>query len=93
MLTHDHPYIRTYAFGALAHRNIDGLFEIIIDNLSDTTKIEQMTGDYGYDVCPADLMIQYQMSKFSNEQKKTLETLITTRYNHLKDALDLLTKK
>lgn len=92
LLTHHHPYIRTYSFGALAHRKIDGLFKVIMNNLSDTTRIEQVTADYGYEVCPADLMIQYEMSEFSSEQKSTLKTLIMTKYPHLKEALKLLTK-
>jgi hypothetical protein len=39
LLKHKHPYIRTYAFGALAKRDKEGLFNVIIDNLSDTTRI------------------------------------------------------
>ncbi len=72
LLSHEHPYIRTYAFGALAHRKPDGLFKILTDNLGDTTRILQMTSDFGYEVCPADLMVMYLLSDLTTEQKKIL---------------------
>ena len=83
LLSSDYPYIRIYAFGALAYRKYVGLFQIVIDNLNDTTRIQQYTGDYGYDVCPADLMLWYTVDQFSSEQKDILKKLILTKYIHL----------
>jgi len=90
LLTHKHPYVRTYAFGALWYRNADGLFNVILENLSDTTRILQMTSDYGYEVCPADLMISYKLDQLTEEQKSQLKKLIETKYKHLEEARKLL---
>ena len=90
LLTSDHPYIRIYAFAALAHRKSDGLFEIVLNNLSDTTRFIQMTSDYGYEVSPADMMLEYSIHCFTIEQKDTLKRLILTRYNHLKSLEEVL---
>lgn len=90
LLKSDHTFIKSYAFGALSFRKEDGLFEVVIDNLSDTRSIKQFTGDYGFEVHPADLMIQYQLSNFSKNQKETLRKLISTKFKHLERALELL---
>ena len=86
LLNHEHPYIKTYAFGALADKNIDGLFKVILDNLNDTTRITQMTSDYGYDVCHAQLMMSYELDDLTTKEKNELKTLIDTKYKHLADA-------
>lgn len=90
LLGSDHPYIRTYAFAALAHRKADGLFEIVLKNLKDTTRITQMTGDYGYDVSPADMMLSYSLAGFTNAQKDTLKRLILMKYSHLRSVDEVL---
>jgi hypothetical protein len=93
MLADTHPFIRTYAFGALAHRNHRGLFKVLIENLRDTTRFGQMTGDTGHEVCPADLMIQYLLSDMTKDQKKTLKDLIDTTYKHVTTGKKLLETK
>ncbi|NBW38612.1 MAG: hypothetical protein EBR30_27055, partial [Cytophagia bacterium] len=90
LLRSDHPYIRIYAFAALAHRKYNGLFEIVLNNLNDTTRITQMTSDYGYDVSPADMMLAYSIRGFTAEQKDSLKQLILTRYNHLNSLEEIL---
>ncbi|MBL7845501.1 MAG: hypothetical protein JNK44_16685 [Cyclobacteriaceae bacterium] len=90
LLRSDHPYIRVYAFAALAHRKYSGLFEIVLNNLNDTTRITQMTSDYGYDVSPADMMLKYSIHGFTTQQKDTLKRLILTKYNHLKSLEEVL---
>jgi hypothetical protein len=90
LLKSDHPYVRIYAFGALVHRQHGDLFEIVVDNLSDTTNVDQMTSDYGYTVRPADLMLWYSVHLFSRSQKDTLRKLILTKYNHLKTLEEVL---
>jgi hypothetical protein len=86
LLVSDHIYVRTYAFGALSYRKL-GLFEIIVDNLKDTTLINQTTQDSRYEVYPADLMIQYQVGTLSKKQKAILKDLILTKYKHLSRVL------
>lgn len=83
LLTSDHPYIRVYAFGALVSRNFDKQFQIVVDNLADTSRIDQMTSDYGYTVFPADLMLWYTIRNFDSSKKDVLRKLILTRYSHL----------
>jgi hypothetical protein len=90
LLRDKHPYIRTYAFGALAHKDSEDLFNIILNNLADTTRMTQITGDVGFDVCPADLMISYELEKLTKEQTEQLRKLIETKYNHLTYAKRLL---
>jgi hypothetical protein len=93
LLVNDHPYVKTYAFGALANKKVGDLYNVILDNLSDTTQIDQMTADFGYDVCPADLMICYFSETLSVDQKKHLQELLETKFQHLKDAWGCLHQK
>lgn len=93
LLSNPDPYIKTYAFGALANRNFNGLYDVLLKNLSDTTRILQMTSDYGYDVCPADLMIMYLMNNITSRQKKNILGLIETDYQHLAEAKKYLEEK
>ncbi len=93
LLTNKHPFIKTYAFAALAHKSSDGLFDVIIDNLSDTTRMAQMTGDHGFDVYPADLMISYTLSDLKTDEREQLQKLIDTKYNHLTYAKELMADK
>ncbi len=93
LLINEHPYIRTYAFAALASKDVDGLYEVILDNLADTTRITQMTSDYGFDVRPADLMISYELDYLTKEERTELQQLIETKYNYLAYANKLLVEK
>jgi len=93
LLTNKHPSIKTYAFAALANKDFKGLFNIIMDNLGDTTRITQTTSDYGFDVCPADLMISYKLGDLTKEERDRLRKLIETKYNYLTYAKKLLEDK
>lgn len=93
LLTSDHAYIRTYAFGALAYRKYGNLFDTVVNNLKDMTTITQFTDDELTDVYPVDLMIRYNIANFSQMQKDKLKELISTKYSHLSESLVLLEKK
>ncbi len=90
LLTSDNPYIRVYSFAALVHRNYNNLFQIVLDNLNDTVKIEQFTGDMGSYMTPSDMMLSYTISSFDKEQKDLLKKLILTKYNHLETLNEIL---
>jgi hypothetical protein len=89
LLTSDHPYVRTYAFAALDQRGYD-LFQIVLDNLKDTTRISSFTDDYGYDTTPPDMMLEYIAEKLKTKQKDTIAQLILTKYNHLNTINEIL---
>ncbi|HMV09388.1 MAG TPA: hypothetical protein PK325_07260 [Cyclobacteriaceae bacterium] len=93
LLNDKHPFIKTYAFAALAKAHQSGLFEVIVSNLSDTTQINQMTVDFISPVYPVELMITYLKSDLSPDQKRKLEALIQARYKHLAGVLDALREK
>ncbi len=90
LLIHDHRYVRLYAFGALAHRNADDLFPVILRSLNDTTKLEIQANDVGYYGYAADLMISYEKEHLSDEQKTQLKTLIEAKHRHLVSSFILL---
>ena len=90
LLTHQHPFVRTYAFGALSHRQYDGLYSIIIKNLSDSSAIEVTNYDYSYLATPPDLMIAYLIDKLSLVQKDTIVDLALTKHHHLKTLQEIL---
>lgn len=90
LLTADHPYIRVYAVASLSNRGNHDLFQVVVNNLPDTTRVLQHTSDFGYYVCPADLMLWYTIHSFSKEQKDTLKRLILTKYNHLNTREEVL---
>lgn len=93
-LLHDkHPYVKTYAFAALARKHRSELFDIIINNLSDTTQIDQIVSDYGYPVYPAELMIEYVKSDLTAEQKRELTALIQSKFKYLSRALETIDDK
>ena len=87
-----HPYIRSYAFGALSFRKCDNLFPYIIENLKDTSQILEYTGDAGMNAYPGDLMIEYEVYRLTDTQKKKLNHLITSKYRHLDRALRVLSR-
>jgi hypothetical protein len=88
-----HPYVRCYAFGALSFRRGTNLFPIVISNLKDTTQILEYTGDAGANAYPADLMIEYEAHRFSKEETRRLQELITTKYKYLNRGLIALSQK
>lgn len=88
-----HPYVRSYAFGALSYRKTGNLFSIIVDNLSDKTEILEYSGDAGMSAYPADLMIEYEIYRLTNGEKRKLKELINSKYTHLKRSLTALNRK
>jgi hypothetical protein len=93
LLLDKHPYVKTYAFAALSYRKSDNLLSVIVDNLADTTKMDEFTGDVGDWAYPADMMIQYETYRLSKADKKKLKDLITTKYRHLERSLMTLNGK
>jgi hypothetical protein len=92
-LNSDQAYIKTYAFGALAYRKVDGLFNVIIENMSDTTTIMQFTSDNIYEMHPAEIMIWSKLTDLTKEQRQILDKLIETKYKYLKEAKRFLKEK
>ncbi len=86
----DHAYIRVYSFAALVHRKAGNLYQMVVNNLGDTTKIEQFTSDYGYTVYPADLMLWYTAADFSTAQKDALKEMMLTKHSHLTSLEEIL---
>ncbi len=84
----DHPYLRAYALGALAHRGYDSLFQLILRNLGDTTRVSEMTGDDGSDAFVSELILSYAMDKFNAIEKDSIRTLIRVKYDYLKAVID-----
>jgi hypothetical protein len=89
LLNSAHPFIRIYAFAALAKRGHANLFPIVVENLSDTSRITYFTDDYGEDGYAADLMLWYSIPSFTPAQKDTLKKLVLTQYTHL-NTLDII---
>jgi hypothetical protein len=89
LMLDEHPYIRTYTFGALSFRNSAKLFPLIIDNLADTTQME-VAGCVFSSAYPADLMIEYEAAKLTKREKRKLVDLINSRYKYLTRGLDAL---
>ena len=83
LLRSAHPFVRSYAFGALVYRKQPNLFRTVLDHLSDTTRFLQFTTDYGYEVSPADMMLSYLVEQLTPAQKDTIGHLIITQYTHL----------
>lgn len=93
LIHHQHPYVRTYAFGALANKKYDGLYQVILRNLKDMTRITQVTGDVGFDVYPVELMISYAVSILTREEVSNLRKLLNTDYKNLLYAKKILRDK
>jgi hypothetical protein len=93
LMLDSHPYVRCYAFGALSFRKTDNLFDVIVDNLKDSTKIVEYSGDAGLNAYPADLMIEYEVDRFNEIEKKNLRTLIQSKYKYLTRGLTALSRK
>lgn len=93
LLSDVHPYIKTYAFGALAFRGEPNLFSVIVDNLSDTTQITAWWGDSGVKMYPADLMIEYQVDHLTESEKARLTDLIKQNHPYLHRGLERITRK
>ena len=93
LLKDKHAYVKTYAFAALSFRETPNLLSVIVDNLADTTKMHEFTGDVGGWAYPADMMIQYEVNRISKSDKKKLKDLITTKYGHLDRGLMALSRE
>jgi hypothetical protein len=83
LLESDHPYIRIYAFGALAKRKQDGLFEVLVENMADTTKIDFFTNGPRDPACPADLMFWSIRNDFSEQEIDSVKKLVVIKHSHL----------
>jgi hypothetical protein len=93
-LMHDeHPYIRSYVFGALSSRKCDNLFSFIVDNLDDSTQMRESGDAEWIYIYPADLMIEYEAYRLSKREKKKIKELITTKYKYLSRGLAALSRK
>lgn len=90
LLFSDHPYIRIYALAALAYRKSENLFQVVLDNLNDTTRIEHITSDVGYTVFPADLMLWHTVNTLNIEQRNIIAKLLLTKYTHLNTLEEVL---
>jgi hypothetical protein len=85
LLKHEHLYVKLYAFGALSGKNAEGLFAVILANLSDTTMVDQMTSDHGFPLCPSELMIMHlrKADALTTDQMLKLKALTQNNYKHL----------
>jgi hypothetical protein len=91
LLKDNNPQARCYAVAALVSRNITrDLFDVVVQNLEDTTRFVQYTGDFGYDVCAADVMMWYTLPFFSTAQKNYLRQTILRKYTHLNTLDEIL---
>ena len=88
-----HPYVRSYAFGALSFRKADNLYSLIVDNLKDSIQIVEYSGDAGLNAYPADLMIEYEIERLTNNEKNKLRNLIKSKYKYLTRGLVSLNRK
>jgi hypothetical protein len=86
-----HPYVRSYAFGALSFRNRNNdMFALIVDNLKDSAQIVEYSGDAGLYAYPADLMIENAADRLTESEKQKLRNLIQTKYKYLTRGLNTL---
>ena len=90
LLKDQHPFVKTYAFAALHHRGFDYLLPILMANLPDTTKFISYLDDYGYEVTPADVMLEYMDKDLSPLQKDSISTLILADFHHLRTLNEIL---
>lgn len=92
LVKHEHPFVRVYAFAALSFRKRENLVSVIFNNLYDTKQFEQITGDVGSYVYPAEMMIQYQVDSLTREDKQKLISAIEKEHKHLAKCLNSLKK-
>ena len=91
LIRHKNSHLRCYAFGALIHNNYSDYFDIVLSNLSDSTQMMQMTNDFGNDVSPADLMLDYCYDLLTTKQKEIIvDSIIFNEYAHLFSLKDIL---
>jgi hypothetical protein len=92
MMLDNHAYVRSYAFAALSYRKSKNLFPLIADNLKDTTilKIHECVYE---EVYPADLMIEYEIDRLTDIEKKKLSDLIKSKFRYLTRGLSYLDRK
>jgi hypothetical protein len=84
LLENKNPRVKCYALGALVYRNVtDDLFNVVLENLDDKRRFVQYTGDFGYEVCAADVMMWYALPFFNNVQKDQLRKIILKKHSHL----------
>ena len=77
------PFVRLYAFSSLEKREYNGLFQIILEHLNDTTEFYVRSDDHGWNSTTIDMMIYYAQKKLTNYEKDTLKHLIITEYSNI----------
>lgn len=83
LLKSDNPMIKVYSFSALVHRNEPGMFEVLLENLSDTTRILAMWGDVGEYNQVATLLIYRIKPTLTRDQSMALKDIIRRRYSYI----------
>ena len=76
-------YVRIYAFASLASRKHNGLFQVLVENLGDTTEIDFYTEPIRQLCYPADLMLWSVRGDFSELQMDSIKKLVVKKYSHL----------
>lgn len=79
----DSPFVRLYAFSSLEKRNYNGLYQIILEHLNDTTEFYVRSDDHGWNSTTIDMMIYYAQKKLKRYEKDTLKHLIITEYSNI----------
>jgi hypothetical protein len=79
----NHPQVKTYAIGALSFRRDRNLYQLIVNNLSDTCILRGRMSCTGFEAYAVDLMLGYAIKKFSPIEKEDIKTRIIMEYSHL----------
>jgi hypothetical protein len=80
LLSDENRFVKCYAVGALARKKYPDLFNVVLENLMDTTT---MVNVWKLKVHPADIMTWYALPLFSSQQKDMLKKLVIRDYTHL----------
>lgn len=82
--------VRVYSFRALSEKKDKGIFSIIVNHLSDTSKVEVWDYDYGWNSTVADQMINIGLRVLDTNQRDSLRDLIFLKYNFLNSTASIL---
>jgi hypothetical protein len=82
--------VRIYSFRVLAEKKDTSIFSIIINHLSDTSKVQVWDHDYGWSSSVADQMIRLGLRRLDSISRDSIRDLVFLKHNYLNSTAAIL---
>ena len=90
LTSYPNELVRIYSFRVLVEKKDTSIFPVILNHLSDTSKVEVWDNDYRWNSTVADQMIYLGLRQLDSISKDSLRDLIFLKHNYLNSTASIL---